>query len=381
MTLNCITDFAAAPSAGAWNGLLARSAGRSVFLRHEFQRAWWQTLGAAEPDCGHLALLVAGESDAPQGIAPFYVARAGTTDVVEEAERAAGWHRAVARARGAAPDEVAPDARSPGLSPPPPAPRLGERVVRLVGGVAVADRLDVIAPAGAEAALWQAALGYWAARPNAWDVIDLHALDPATLAVAQAAVPPGLRAWSTVEETCPAVTLAATWEAYLAGLSKKHRHELRRKLRRAAELPEPPELRVADGGPNLATALGEFVALHRASGPAKAAFMTAAMAGFFAALVAAFDGTGLLEIAVLAESGRAVAAGLSFRQDGRLLLYNSGYDPVLVAFSPGVASLAARMQRAMAEGYREVDFLRGDERYKYEFGAVDQFIHRLIIRK
>ena len=33
----------------------------------------------------------------------------------------------------------------------------------------------------------------------------------------------------------------------------------------------------------------------------------------------------------------------------------------------------------MAAGRRRFDFLRGDEAYKYEWGAVDEPIHRLLV--
>ena len=38
------------------------------------------------------------------------------------------------------------------------------------------------------------------------------------------------------------------------------------------------------------------------------------------------------------------------------------------------------VRRALERGIRRLDFLRGDEPYKYEWGAVDEPIHRLLVR-
>ena len=36
---------------------------------------------------------------------------------------------------------------------------------------------------------------------------------------------------------------------------------------------------------------------------------------------------------------------------------------------------------ALAAGMRRMDFLRGDESYKYEWGAVDEPIQRVLVRR
>jgi CelD/BcsL family acetyltransferase involved in cellulose biosynthesis len=41
----------------------------------------------------------------------------------------------------------------------------------------------------------------------------------------------------------------------------------------------------------------------------------------------------------------------------------------------------AYVERALASGKRRMDFLRGNEGYKYEWGAVDEPIQRLLVRR
>ena len=43
--------------------------------------------------------------------------------------------------------------------------------------------------------------------------------------------------------------------------------------------------------------------------------------------------------------------------------------------------VAQLVGRALELGRRRVDFLRGDEGYKYEWGAVDHPIQRLLVRR
>ena len=60
--------------------------------------------------------------------------------------------------------------------------------------------------------------------------------------------------------------------------------------------------------------------------------------------------------------------------------YNAGLDPTALELSPGVVAAAMLIRERMAAGRERFDFLRGDERYKYEWGAVDEVIERIVIR-
>jgi CelD/BcsL family acetyltransferase involved in cellulose biosynthesis len=387
--IECVTEFAAGPAPDEWDRVLAGSAADPLFLSRQFQEAWWCTFCCNPSASCQLALLLLREGGTLVGVAPFYLASVDAEAWADETSRAADWQRIVARA--AAQGDPAADrpmgrtaageAAAPAARPLEAAPRLGERVVRLAGGVAVADYLDIIAPVGRERDAWAAVLAYWAGRADDWDVLDLHSLPPAAASAVRCAAASAGTVWCGVEETCPVLALPGTWDDYLAGLGKKDRHELRRKLRRAESHPEPLTWKLVNKGPELAAALETFIALHRRSDEAKARFMTPIMVTFFHRLLAAFAPTGRMEVATLYAGDQPVAAYLSFRQAARLLLYNSGYDPRYGGYSAGFALLVYRIRQAIEEGVQTFDFLRGDERYKYDLGAQDQFIYRVIIRK
>jgi CelD/BcsL family acetyltransferase involved in cellulose biosynthesis len=83
----------------------------------------------------------------------------------------------------------------------------------------------------------------------------------------------------------------------------------------------------------------------------------------------------------LTVGGRRVAAGVHCETADGLLYYNAGLDPDARDLSPGVVMIARYVRRAIEAGKRRLDFLRGDEPYKYEWGAVDEPIQRLLVRR
>ena len=83
----------------------------------------------------------------------------------------------------------------------------------------------------------------------------------------------------------------------------------------------------------------------------------------------------------LTVAGRRIAAGITFEDGDTIGYYNAGVDPDARDLSPGVLLIARYVERAIETGRRRLDFLRGDEAYKYEWGAVDEPIQRLLIRR
>jgi CelD/BcsL family acetyltransferase involved in cellulose biosynthesis len=52
--------------------------------------------------------------------------------------------------------------------------------------------------------------------------------------------------------------------------------------------------------------------------------------------------------------------------------YLNGLDPDLPQLSPGTLTIAHMIQQAARDGMREIHFLRGRERYKYDWDAIDR---------
>jgi CelD/BcsL family acetyltransferase involved in cellulose biosynthesis len=80
-------------------------------------------------------------------------------------------------------------------------------------------------------------------------------------------------------------------------------------------------------------------------------------------------------------NNRPAAAVLCFVAGSYLYLYNSGYDPEFSSLSVGLVSKALCLRWAIENGFGGLDFLRGDESYKYDLGAQDQRVYRLRLRR
>lgn len=240
--------------------------------------------------------------------------------------------------------------------------RKDEQAWELLGGQDVADRLDVV---GDDREMWSA-LREETAR---WELpVEFPNLGPDSDALqfsVEGDVP-------VETDRSPFLTLSGTFDDYLAGLPKKARHELKRKLNRAERLAEGGL--TVEHGPGQ---LDEFLLLHRLSHPDKEAFMQGPMERFFRELCASLEAADMLWIATLREGGRPVAGMMQIRYAGVAHLYNSGYDPAASSLSPGLVLIARCIERAIEDGFREYDFLRGTERYKYDLGGVDRSVARL----
>jgi len=78
--------------------------------------------------------------------------------------------------------------------------------------------------------------------------------------------------------------------------------------------------------------------------------------------------------------GKRVAATLSFQNDDQVLLYNSGFDPEYSYFSVGFLLKAYLLKKSIEEGRKIYDFLRGEERYKYDMGGQDLNLWKILVK-
>jgi CelD/BcsL family acetyltransferase involved in cellulose biosynthesis len=318
-----------------WNSLLRASSANTVFSTWEWQTTWWKHLSV-----GELWLTAVRDNDGQLiGILPCY--------------------RCMSSA--------------------------GERSIRLVGCVEVADYLDLIIREGQEETVYRAfieALLSDAAPP--WDVVELCNLaegSPTRTILPEVARVAGLQVNVLEEDVCPIIRLPGTWDAYLDSLDKKQRHEIRRKLRRA-EREARLEWHVVDEDHALDEEIDTFLKLHRLSSPDKEDFMDASMTAFFHGIARSMFDAGWLQLMQLKLDGVVEASLLSFDYERTIMLYNSGFDPQgHPELSPGSVLVSLCVQHAIELGRDAFDFLQGDEVYKYRFGAQDTRVYRALIER
>jgi CelD/BcsL family acetyltransferase involved in cellulose biosynthesis len=106
-----------------------------------------------------------------------------------------------------------------------------------------------------------------------------------------------------------------------------------------------------------------------------------AVQAFHRAAAPALLQANLLRLHALRLDGRIVAVIYALHARNRGYYYVSGFDAEFAGISPGTLSIGHAIEQFVREGAREVDFLRGRERFKYFWGACDRPCYGRMIRR
>ncbi len=355
-----------------WDRLAAANPWATPFSSWAFHRAWWDGYGASAHD-ETLTVHDAANPAEPVAIVPLMHRHEVEPTDVET-------HTTIRPGSGMPLTTVEPQAKAV-----------------FFGASYHADYATILGRPEDLPAVADAVADYLAATgpsaPDAefpWDVVDLRRLrcgDPAAEALAAAfgrrEIDEGWTLNVEREDVCPVAVLPADadLEGYLSTLGKKERHEIRRKLRRAEAIGAVELVEVDDPLAELET----FIGLHQRKWGERGLFPDtpggSASRVFIRRLFELFDADGPVRLSFLTVGERRIAAGIHFETDDAFLYYNAGVDPDARDLSPGVLMIAKYVERALAAGKRRFDFLRGNEPYKYEWGAEDEPIQRLLVRR
>lgn len=313
--------------ADRWDQLLQQCGSATVFLSCAWQQVWWSRFANGAT----LALLEVTRGGQPVAIAPLM------------------------RARG---------------------------VVTFLGDTDLVDYHDLLIAGAESEPVVEAVFKHIDGWPDV-HTIDLKSMpadSPTLPAFKRAAEARKWRPEDSLEDVAPGVTLPDSFDAYVGGLDKKDRHELRRKLRRlnaAGTITQDDYRSPAEVG----AAFDDFVRLVRLSSPEKDAFLTGERVEFMREATVALARRGMASLRMLSLDGTRVATSLSFRLRDRSYGYNSGYDPEYRQLAVGLLNHALGLERAIGEGVKYFDFMRGNEHYKYDLGAQDREIRHVVIRR
>ena len=181
------------------------------------------------------------------------------------------------------------------------------------------------------------------------------------------------------EDVAPGVTLPSLWEEYLSGLSRKDRHELRRKLRRLESLGNQRWYCLTDPE-QVGARFEDFITLMRQSRGEKSDYMTPERERFFYRMAQRTAQLGLLRLFFLELEGIPVATSICFDYGSSRLLYSSGYNPDYSYYSVGLILIALCLRDAIERGQKYFDFLRGSEEYKYHLGGKNRTLYRMAVK-
>ena len=320
-----------------WNALLKESISDTPFSRYEYQRLWWEHRGGGEWQDARLVLVTAHEDEKLIGIAPLFMA---------EYEN--------------------------------------QPALLLNGSIEISDYLDLIVRADDHARFLSGLLDFLASHlADGWSRLDWYNLpdDSPTLAALKAES--AHRGWTHYEEVyrpTPRIALNGDFDEYLSRVEKKQRHEIRRKMRRAAESELNVRFVLVDPSTNIEPELDTFFDLM-VHDPGKADFLHPAMREQMSAILHAAHKEGYLWLGFLEIDGVKTASSLNFDYNGKLWGYNSGVSRAHMELSPGWVLLSHIIQWCCENKRHEFDFMRGDEEYKYRFGGVNRFVMRAQVER
>ncbi|MBI3838936.1 MAG: GNAT family N-acetyltransferase [Planctomycetia bacterium] len=316
---------------GAWNAL----AGGVPFRSWEWLESWWRAYGA-EPGRELFTLTVCDHRDELVGLAPWYLERWGSR----------------------------------------------RKVIRFLGsGEVCSDYLTILCRDGYDEEV-TGALADWLClahdgsangRPG-WDLLELGGVDRTDKTVnrlVEHLAARGKLVHRRNRSSCWRVNLPSEWDDYLAMLSKSHRKQIRRLERKyfdtgRAQLHEARSEAELDRGWEMLTWLHRR---RRESLGDPGCFASPRFAVFHVATSRRLLHTGNLRLVWLEVDGRAVAAEYQVLGPGVVYAYQSGIEPAALSLAPGRLITLAMLKRAIAEGRRAFDFLRGDEEYKAHWRA------------
>ena len=303
-----------------WKEVLARDPDRHIFATPEWNRIWWEEFGAGK-DLYMLTLTRDGDL---VGVVPLYRKHEGD-----------------------------------------------RKILRFLGGIDLTDYLGPICSIEDRGEVADALVSWLRSGEAEWDEFDAHNM-PVPFGFGEFLVAEADRAQLDFsveqEETSAVMLLPATWDDYLESLDPKERRELRRKRRRLFREVPDANLRRSDED-TLEQDLKHFIEMHRGAEGHKGHFMKPEIATFFERVARSLMELGWLRLDLLEIGGRPVASTFSFELGGTFYLYNSAYEPEVKRLSPGVVLVSNLIEDAIERGLKTFDFLRGQERYKYQLGA------------
>ena len=311
----------------AWRSVLNGPASHTIFTTHQWQKTWWNLFG----DGAEMMMLCMNSGDKVEAIAPL------------------------SRRDGA---------------------------ISFIGSQDLNDYGDFLVAPGSELHFYDSLLEFLGGE--SWDAIRLSSLgaDSPTLAhLPELAQAKGYSVHIEEEDVAPRVKLPPNWEDYLALLSKKDRHELRRKLRRLESAHDDLAFRVYSTPEDVEANLEDFFPLMRKSKQEKRRFLTPERERFFRHIARETAEMGAFRLFFLELDGVRTATAICFDYRNARHLYNSGYDPDYSYYSVSLALKAMCVRDAIESGLECFDFLRGPEPYKYDLGAKDTTIYQLTVTR
>jgi len=304
-----------------WNTVVETSSSSRCHSTYEWLSTWWKHFSRGN----HLFLLVASEHGTPAGLAPFYVA-----------------------------DDT--------------------KTLHFLGQ-GLSDYADLIVPRG-RGDIADQLVAAVVAHHNLWSGLDLEEIpedSPNVQPLDRLKDEQAGDAWHKTVQ-CPYLPITGSWDEFYQTLGKGFRHEVRNKLNRwdAVHRGEgaASKLQYLDGGAVDSDLFDEMVALsaeRQSADGHRSPFLNHPDQEFLRDVLPIIGAHGQVRVGELRGEGALLAFMLAFYWQGVVYTWNTQYKPSYASYSPGRIMLVRFAEQRFNEGCRELDFMRGEERYKFDW--------------
>lgn len=169
-------------------------------------------------------------------------------------------------------------------------------------------------------------------------------------------------------------------EAYFRSLNKKGRNNHTRGRRIIEEIGGPFVFRRVGPDEDLRPVLDRMIELKRAwlAAVEPTSPLLTRDAALLRALMEAALEIGIGTVFVITSGETIVTGSLNFLYDAKMQAYFTSYDPAFDRASPGTILIVEYTKWAFDRGLRHVDFLRGDESFKFRLGNAETLLDSFI---
>jgi CelD/BcsL family acetyltransferase involved in cellulose biosynthesis len=332
-------DFSNGSLHDSWNDILAQMPGANAQLTHEWLSSWWEVFG----DNRRLSLMTVIDGRQILGIAPLTI-----TNVIDKA----GFTL---------------------------------RKLTFIGD-GLTDYQDFLIADERREEVLRALINSIVDGSEDWDAIHFRNMrgdSPDLPILREAFGETSLELVERVNIRSPYIPIDRPWTEYYGALGKNLRSEIRRRLNHLARMGKAEFIRLHEID-DVAGALDTIKSIHvkcrRAKGEISS-YMNEKRFRFAFLILKRFGDRKWLDIVFLKLNDQVIAYYLGFIYGNIVYFWNTGWDPEFSAASPGKLLLHYWIQDSFAQGYREFDFMVGEEPYKLQWTNLVRPNYELFVSK
>jgi len=319
----------------AWDSLFAQAETASPFNSWVWMATWWDLFGQGK----ELRVFVVREGDCVVGIAPFYSLslKAGPLQV---------------------------------------------RTLMQIGrGNCLTELLEILVARGKRTEVVRELSRYLAERRRGlWNTLIWAGVERRELET-------GLARLTRIDDPTDYEerTLPDTWAAFVKGLNKSMRDNIKYYPHLLARRGHEAHTRFVTDPDEMHPALDEFVRLHRARAGLTDTrrhddrFGRASHQEFLHRVAPTLAEQGMMRIALLAVDGQNAAAQITLEHGDTIYIYYSGFDPAWRQYGVAMSVTADCIRDALERGVRRVNFLRGTGQFKQRWDTTSAPVGKLTL--